>query len=119
MTLFAAASSLIVAGLMPNLAAETAVFFSALLATGNALCALLLSHIGGTRRSTKAFFGAVLGGMLFRMTATLAGFWFGLKILLLPAVTFAVALLAYTGLFIAAEVSLWSRQDFSRRVQAS
>ncbi|MBK5257885.1 MAG: hypothetical protein JJE39_17815 [Vicinamibacteria bacterium] len=119
MTLFAAASSLIVAGLISDIAAETAVFFSALLATGNALSALLLSHIGGTRQSTKAFFGAVLGGMLFRMAATLAGFWIGLKILLLPAIALAVALLTYTGLFIAAEVSLWSRQDFSRRVQAS
>ena len=36
-----------------------------------------------------------------------------------PAGPFAVALLTYTGLFIAAEVSLWSRQDFSRRVQTS
>lgn len=119
MTLFAAVSSLAAAGLISDLSAETAIFFSALLATGNALCALLLSHIGVTRRTTKAFFGAVLGGMLFRMAATLIGFMVGLKILLLPATTFAVALLAYTGLFIAAEVSLWSRQDFSRRVQAS
>ena len=119
LTLFAAVSSLVAAGLTSDLAAETAIFFSALIATGNALCALLLSHVGATRRSTKAFFGAVLGGMLFRMGATLAGFFIGLKLLLLPAATFAVALLLYTGLFIAAEVSLWSRQDFSRRVQAS
>jgi hypothetical protein len=57
--------------------------------------------------------------MLFRMAATLGGFWIGLQILLLPAGPFAVALLTYTGLFIAAEVSLWSRQDFSTRVQTS
>lgn len=119
MTLFAAASSLIAAGLTSDVSAETAVFFSALLATGNALCALFLSHVGATRRTTKAFFGAVLGGMIFRMAATLIGFIVGLKVLLLPAATFSVALLAYTGIFIAAEVSLWSRQDFSRRVQTS
>ena len=119
MTLFAAVSSLVVAGLLSDLSAETAVFLAAFLATGNALCALLLSHIGVNRRSTKAFFGAILGGMLFRMAATLGGFWIGLQILLLPAGPFAVALLTYTGLFIAAEVSLWSRQDFSTRVQTS
>jgi hypothetical protein len=119
MTLFAAVSSLIAAGLASDVSAETAIFFSALLATGNALCALLLSHIGSTTRTTKAFFGAVLGGMLFRMAATLIGFVIGLQVLLLPPVTFAVALLTYTGLFIAAEVSLWSRQNFSSRVQTS
>lgn len=118
MTLFAAASSLIAAGLTSDTAAETAVLFSALLATGNALVALLFSHIGATRTSTKAFFGAVLGGMLFRMGTTLAGFVIGLKVLLLPAITFAAALLTYTGLFIAAEVALWTRQNFHPRVQS-
>jgi branched-subunit amino acid ABC-type transport system permease component len=118
MTLFAAASSLIAVGLTSDTAAETAVLFSALLATVNALLALWLSHIGATRTSTKAFFGAVLGGMLLRMGTTLAGFVIGLKVLLLPAMAFAAALLTYTGLFIAAEVTLWSRQSFSPRVQS-
>ncbi len=118
MTLFAAASSLIAVRLTSDTAAETAVLFSALLATVNALVALLLSHLGSTRTSTKAFFGAVLGGMLLRMGATLAGFVIGLKVLLLPSITFAAALLTYTGLFIAAEVALWSRQSFSPRVQS-
>ena len=119
MTIFAAASCLVATRLTSDRAAETAVLFSALLATANALCALLFSHFGARRRSTKAFFGAVLGGMLLRMGTTLTGFVIGLKILLLPAVTFAVALLAYTGLFIAAEIALWSRQNFSPRVQSS
>jgi hypothetical protein len=119
MTLFAAVSSLATAALTSDVSVETAVFFSALLATGNALCALVLSHIGMTRRSMRVFLGAVLGGMLFRMAATLIGFVVGLKILLLPASALAVALLTYTALFIAAEVSLWSRRDFSTRVQAS
>ena len=67
----------------------------------------------------KTFFGAVLGGMLFRMGATLAGFVIGLKVLLLPPAALATALLTYTGLFIGAEVMLWSRQDFSPRIQPS
>ncbi len=119
MTLFAAASCLLAARLTPDQPAQTAVLFAALLATVNAMCALLLSHIGATRRSTKAFFGAVLGGMLFRMGVTLAGFMIGLKVLLLPPAALAAALLTYTGLFTGAEVMLWSRQDFSRPVQTS
>lgn len=119
MTVFAATSCFVASRLTSDTAAATAVFFSAILATVNALCALLLSHIGATRRSLKAFFGAVLGGMLFRIAATLAGFMIGLKVLLLPPGIFAAALLTYTGLFMAAEVSLWSRQDFSRRIQTS
>lgn len=119
LTLFAASSCLIAARLTADPAAKTAVVFSALLATVNALCALLLSHVGATRRSTKAFFGAVLGGMLFRMGATLAGFMIGLKVLLLPPAALATALLAYTGLFTAAEVALWSRQNFRPRVRTS
>ena len=119
LTLFAASSCLIAARLTADPGAETAVVFSALLATVNALCALLLSHVGATRRSTKAFFGAVLGGMLFRMGATLAGFMIGLKVLLLPPAALAAALLAYTGLFTAAEVAWWTRQNFNPRVQTS
>ena len=40
---------------------------------------------------------------VLRMAATLIGFMIGLQVLLLPPVTFAVALLTYTGLFLAAE----------------
>lgn len=119
MTVFAVASCFVASRLTSDTAAFTAVFFSAILATVNALCALLLSHIGATRRSLKAFFGAVLGGMLFRIAATLAGFMIGLKVFLLPPGIFAAALLTYTGLFMAAEVSLWSRTDFPRRIQTS
>lgn len=119
LTVFSALSCLVASKLTSDAAVETTVFFSALLATVNALCALLLSRVGMMRSSTKAFFGAVLGGMLFRMAATLVGFMIGLKVLLLPPATFAAALLTYTGLFITAEVSLWSRQDFSGRIQTS
>jgi hypothetical protein len=119
MTLLAALGSLLAALFAPNQAFGTAVVYSALLATGNGLLALLLSHVGSKQSSTKAFFGAVLGGMVFRMGVTLGGFVVGLKVLVLPAAPLASGLLAFTACFIAAEVSLWSRQNFSPKVQLS
>ena len=119
MTLFAAASCLVAASLASNAAAELAVLFSALIATGNGVFALLLSHLGSQRQSLKGFFGAVFGGMVLRMGTTLGGFAIGLKVLLLPPALFAATLLTFTTLFTAAEVALWSRQDFSPRVQPS
>jgi len=119
MTLFSAAACLIAAGLTSDRAASTAVFVSAAIATGNGLCALLLTHLGSKRGSMKAFFGAIFGGMVLRMGTTLAGLLVGIKVFLLPALPFAVALLTFTGVFTAAEVTLWSRQNFSPRVQPS
>ena len=119
MTLFSAVGCLVVALLTSDRAAETAVLVSALIATGNGLCALLLTHLGSKRGSMKAFFGAIFGGMALRMGTTLAGLLIGVKVLLLPALPLAVALLTFTGLFTAAEVTLWSRQKFSPRVQPS
>ena len=119
MTLFSAAGCLVVAGLTSDPGAETAVLVSALIATLNGLGALLLTHLGSKRGSMKAFFGAIFGGMALRMGTTLAGLLIGVKLLLLPALPFAVALLAFTGVFTAAEVTLWSRQNFSPRVQPS
>lgn len=119
MTLFSAACCLVVAGLTSDRASSTAVLVSALIATGNGLCALLLTHLGSKRGSMKAFFAAVFGGMVLRMGTTLAGLLVGIKVLLLPALPFAVALLTFTGVFTAAEVTLWSRQNFSPRVQPS
>ncbi len=119
MTLFSAVSCLIVAGLTSDRAAETAVFVSALIATGNGVSALLLAHFGSRRGSMKAFFGAIFGGMALRMATTLAGLLVGVKVFLLPALPFAGALLAFTFVFTAAELTLWSRQNFSPRVQPS
>jgi hypothetical protein len=119
MTAFSAVCCLVVASLTSDRGAETAVLVSALIATGNGVCALLLTHIGSRRGSMKAFFGAVFGGMALRMGTTLMGLLVGIKVLLLPALPFAVALLAFTGVFKAAEVTLWSRQSFSPRVQPS
>ena len=84
MTLFAAASCLMVMRLTIDPGAQTAVLYSAVLATGNGLCALFLSHSGARRQSTKDFFRAVFGGMFLRTGATLIGLVVGLKFLLLP-----------------------------------
>jgi branched-subunit amino acid ABC-type transport system permease component len=119
MTVFTAAVCLVVTGFTNDPGAKTAVFLSALLATANGLCALALSHVGSKRQSTKAFFGAVLGGMLLRMGTTLGGFVIGLKVLLLPVVPLTAALLSFTACFTVAEVTLWSRQNFSPKVQLS
>ena len=119
MTAFSAVCCLVVAGVNPDPRASAAVFVSALIATGNALCALLLSHLGTKAGTMKAFFRAVFGGMVLRMGTTLAGLLVGVKVLLLPVLPFAVSLLTFTGVFTAAEIALWSRQNFSPRVQPS
>jgi hypothetical protein len=119
MTVFAAASCVLVLGLSEDRGAETAVLFSALLATVNGIGALALSHFGARWSSTKAFFGAVFGGMVLRMGLTLAGFVIGLKVLDLPEVPLAAALLTFTALFTAAETAVWSKQNFSPRVPQS
>ncbi|MEO8501655.1 MAG: hypothetical protein ABI565_12120 [Vicinamibacteria bacterium] len=118
-TAFSAAFCLVATTLTSDRASQTAVFFSALIATCNSLCALLVSHIGSKQHSLKAFFRAIFGGMILRMGTTLAGVAIGLEVLLLPALPLAVTLLSLTGLYTAAEVTLWSRQDFSPRVQLS
>jgi hypothetical protein len=118
-TAFSAACCGIVAAVSSDSASSFAVFVSALITTGNALCALLLSHLGMKAGSTKAFFGAVFGGMMLRMATTLFGLLIGVRVFELPAFPFAGALLAFTFVFTAAEVSLWSRQNLSSRVQTS
>ncbi|MBP6704153.1 MAG: hypothetical protein KBH14_02935 [Vicinamibacteria bacterium] len=119
MTTFAVASCLVVAGFTADPGPLAAVQLAALIATFNGVGALVLSHVGATRSTNAGFFGAVFGGMVLRMGTTLAGLLIGVKILLLPAVPFAVALLTFTALFTAAEVALWSRQNFSPKVQLS
>jgi len=119
MTVFAAASCVLAVGFSTDRGAETSVLFSALLATVNGIGALALSHLGSRWSSTKAFFGAVFGGMVLRMGLTLAGFVIGLRVLHLPEAPFAAALLTFTALFTAAETAVWSRQNFSPRVPQS
>lgn len=119
MTAFAAASCLIVMGFLADEGSETAVLLATAIATFNGLCALVLSQVGAARATNLGFFGAVFGGMVLRMATTLAGLLIGVKILLLPALPLALALLTFTALFTAAEVALWSRQNFSPKVQLS
>jgi branched-subunit amino acid ABC-type transport system permease component len=119
MACFSGVCCLIVAASTSDGPSELAVLLSALIATSNGLCTLWLSHLGSKGGSMKAFFGAVFGGMVLRMGTTLAGLLIGIKVLLLPALPFAAALLSFTGVFTAAEVTLWSRQNFSPRVQHS
>lgn len=96
-----------------------AVAAGAALAAFNGLSALVLAGLGARQASTKGFFSAVFGGMVLRMATTLAGFLAGVKLLLLPATSFAVSLLLFSGAFTAAEIALWSRQNFSPRTQLS
>lgn len=119
MTVFAAISCMVATRLASDRTAETAVLISALLATVNGVGALALSHLGSRWSSTKAFMGAVFGGMVLRMGLTLTGFLIGLRVLELPAALFAATLLTFTALFTAAELAVWSRQNFSPRVQQS
>ena len=118
-TSFGLLSCLTLIGLTTDTAARLAIGVAAAIGTGNAVSALVLAHLGGGLRSTKAFFGAIFGGMVLRMGTTLGGLLLGVKVLLLPAAPFAIALLAYTSLFTALEVVQWSRHDFSPRVQPS
>lgn len=97
----------------------TAVLCAATLSSFNALCALGLAEIGATRKSTKAFFGAVFGGMLARMATTLAGLFVAVRIFHLPIAPFTVTLLGCTAVFTAVETAIWSRQNFSSQVQGS
>ncbi len=114
-----ALSCLAVISRTDDAATKVAVALAAVIATTNALCALGLARLGAGQPSTKAFFGAVFGGMFLRMTTALGGFAIGLRVLALPAAPFAGALLVYTVFFMALEVAAWSRQDFSPGVQAS
>ena len=113
------ASYLVTMGLTEDRAIRGAVLFAALIATANGLCALALSRVGAGQQSMKAFFRAIFGGMVVRMGTTLVGFAIGIKVLLLPVVPFAAALLMLTFLFTAAELAVWSRQDFAPKAHRS
>lgn len=119
MALLAGICGLAATRIFPDGATGNAVAAAASLAAFNGLSALALAGVGARQVSTKAFFSAVFGGMVLRMATTLAGFLLGVKLLLLPIPPFAVALLVFSGLFTAAEIALWSRQNFSPRTQIS
>lgn len=89
--------------------ARGAALVGGLLAAANTVFAYALV-LWAERRSTKAFMGAVLGGMLGRMVILLAAVvalvaWLGL-----PKVPLAVGLLAYFVLFLVFEIAVLHRK---------
>jgi hypothetical protein len=90
--------------------ARAAVGFGAALAALNTLAAhALLRWSEG--RSTKAFMGAILGGMVGRMALMLLAVVAGVLWLGLPRLPLVIALLAYFVLFLAIELALAQRRS--------
>ena len=88
--------------------APEAAAFGAALATANTISAYFL--VGWSQgRSTSAFLGAVLGGMLGRMGVMLAAIVAGVLALELPQVPLVVAVLAYFTLFLVFELNVVNR----------
>lgn len=94
-------------------AGRNAAFLGALLAGANTLVAYYLA-VWSERRSTKAFFGAVLGGMAARMAVMLGAVVAAVLALRLPSVPLAVSLLGHFALFLALELTLLHRKTSHR-----
>jgi hypothetical protein len=86
-----------------------AVAFGGALAVANTLAAHALV-LWSSRRSTNAFLGAVLGGMVGRMGLMLAAVVAGVLLLGLPKLPLAVSLLSYFVLFLVMELSILHRR---------
>lgn len=89
--------------------ALTAIVVGAAVAAANTLAAYGLVR-WGQKRSTNAFMGAVLGGMVGRMGLMLAGVVAAVLVLGLPKVPLAVSLLAYFVLFLVFELAVLQKQ---------
>jgi hypothetical protein len=103
----------LLAGAWPLLSADTAsrwavVAGGALAAANNILAYFLVLWSSG--RSTNAFLGAVLGGMVGRMALVLAAVAAGILLLGLPKVPFATSLLAFFVLFLVLELTILHRR---------
>lgn len=85
-----------------------AVAFGAGLAVVNTVAAHALV-LWSSRRSTNAFLGAVLGGMVGRMAVMLAAVVSGVLLLGLPKLPLAASLLSYFVLFLLMELSILHR----------
>jgi FtsH-binding integral membrane protein len=98
-------------GLWPVLAARnrTAAVVGALLAAVNTLGAYGLV-LWASGRSTNAFMGAVLGGMVGRMGLMLAAVVVAVLFLGLPKVPLAVSLLGYFVVFLVFELTVLQRR---------
>ena len=104
----------------PALSAEArpAVLTGALLAALNTVCAYFLA-LWSVGRSNQAFFVAVLGGMLGRMTVLLAAVLFGVLVVGLPKVPLSVSLLSYFVVFLILELTVVSRRTGSAGARAA
>ena len=110
LVLFTAAATLAVVSLVaptdPPLRA--AILFGALVATLNTLAAHgLVAWSEG--RSTHAFFGVVLGGMLGRMAVMLGALAAGALLLGLPRLPLVISLLSNFTLFLVVELTVQHR----------
>jgi hypothetical protein len=93
---------------VPETAARAAVGFGAALAVLNTLAAHALV-LGSQGRSTRAFLGLVLGGMVGRLALMLAAVVLGVLALGLPRLPLVISLLAYFALFMVVELTLQHR----------
>jgi len=89
--------------------------YGAALALANTLAAHGLVR-WSWRRSTNAFLGAVLGGMVGRMGLMLAAVVAGVLLLGLPRLPLAVSLLSYFVLFLVLELSILHRRTTPARL---
>jgi hypothetical protein len=86
-----------------------AALFGGALAVVNTIAAHALA-LWSSRRSTRAFLGAVLGGMVGRMGVMLLAVVAGVLLLDLPKLPLAISLLSYFVLFLVIELTLLHRQ---------
>jgi len=95
----------------PTLSAEArpAVLTGALLAAFNTVCAHFLA-LWSAGRSNNAFFVAVLGGMLARLTVLLGAVLVGVLVFGLPKLPLTFSLLAYFVVFLVLELAVVSRR---------
>jgi hypothetical protein len=90
-------------------AGRAAALFGGLLAGANTLLAYALV-LWSERRSTQAFLGVVLGGMVGRMAMMLGAVVAGVLVLGLPKVPLAVSLLAYFVAFLVLELAILQKK---------
>ena len=89
--------------------------FGAALAVANTVAAHALV-LWSARRSTNAFLGAVLGGMVGRMALMLGAVVAGVLLFGLPKLPLAVSLLSYFVLFLVMELSILHRRTTPARL---
>jgi len=93
-----------------------AVLTGALLAAANTVCAYFLA-VWSAGRSNNAFFTAVLGGMLGRMTVLLGAVLVGVLVVGLPKLPLTFSLLAYFVAFLVLELAVISRRPTGASAQ--